>query len=391
LCTIHACLISKVPHPPDLADTLDYGLTLLTSSLSTPQAPQLVYLVFGANTYHQEAVFSIASAIAGMRETPGQALDIQVFTDNPAPYAQLPVRIRSLDKETRTQWSAPHGYHFRTKHVALRSVLAESECALLIDTDTFFHCSPLKLFDRVKPGTLLCNAFGPRYGVFKQVPLYVVLAERLSARGLADDAMPLLNSGVIGLMREDASVLDHSIALMDEFYPEVATSYTLEEFCLSVAAYRSKTVNECTDLIHHYWSRKQLFRAKTRAWLSKHEDDLLSTAALDDTRRVTTHLPRPATWKRLMYKAVTAGVSSTQRQFLREILYGCTWHSNEFDRACSPVWWEKARENAEQRLKHRLESAQLSSWLNHWGVRQILGKRRDEIYRHLLAQESAKG
>jgi hypothetical protein len=27
--------------------------------------PQLIYLVYGANTYHQEAVFSIASALAG--------------------------------------------------------------------------------------------------------------------------------------------------------------------------------------------------------------------------------------------------------------------------------------------------------------------------------------
>lgn len=375
----------------DLADTLDYGLTLLTSSIATAQTPQLVYLVFGADTYHQEAVFSIASAIAGMRETPGQALDIQVFTDNPTPYAQLPVRIRPLSKETRAQWSAPHGYHFRTKHVALRSVLEESECALLIDTDTFFHCSPLKLFDRVKPGTVLCNAFGPRYGVYKEVPLYAVLSDRLGQRGLTDDQMPLLNSGVIGLMREDASVLDDSIALMDEFYPEVTTSYTLEEFCLSVAAYRTKEVNECTDLIHHYWSRKQLFRAKTRAWVVKHAAAPLSPAALDDTRRVTTQLPRPATWKRLMYKAVTVGVSATRRQFLREILYGCTWHTNEFDRACSPVWWEKARENAEQRLKHRLGPVELGNWLNHWGVRQILGSQRGEILKHLIAHDTAQG
>lgn len=370
---------------------MDYGLILLNSSSTSSQAPQLVYLVFGKDTYHQEAVFSIASALAGMRETPGQRLDIQVFSDNPAPYEKLPVRVRPLDKETRAAWSAPHGYHFRTKHVALRQVLTESECALLIDTDTFFHTSPLRLFERVKPGTLLCNAFGPRYGVHRQVPLYKVLAERLSARGLTDDQMPLLNSGVIGLMREDAGVLDQSIALMDEFYPEVNTSYTLEEFSLSVAAYRTKEVNECTDLIHHYWSRKQLFRAKIRAWLAKHGDAPLSQAALDDTRRVTTTLPRPPTWKRLMYKAVTLGVPSLQRQFLREILYGCTWHSNEFDRACSPVWWEKARENAEERLKRPLEPVQLKSWLDHWGVRQILGNsQREVIYQHLLQHTAEK-
>lgn len=326
-----------------------------------------------------------------MRETPDQPLDIQVFSDNPAPYAKLPVRVRPLTEETRAAWSAPHGYRFRCKHVALRQVLSESECALLIDTDTFFQTSPLRLFERVKPGTLLCNALGPLYGEHRQYPLHQVLAGRLRARGLADDQMPQLNSGVIGLMREDAGVLDQSIALMDEFYPEVSTSYTLEEFSLAVAAYRTKEVNHCTDLIHHYWSRKQLFRAKIRAWLKKHGDDPLSQAALDDTRRVSTCVPRPPTWKRLIYKAVTLGVPSQQRQFLREVLYGCAWHSNEFDRACSPVWWEKAQENAEQRLHRRLEPLQLKRWLDYWPVRQLLGsQQRNVIYQHLLHNTGKK-
>ena len=367
---------------------MDYGLTLLTSSSNASQTPQLVYLVFGADTYHQEAIFSIASALAGLRETPGQALDIQVFSDNPTPYQKLPVRVRPLDAATRALWSGPYGYHFRTKHVALRTVLAESECALLIDTDTFFHCSPLQLFARIQPGTVLCNAVGPRYGDNKDVPLYQVLAERLSARGLADDEMRHLNSGVIGLMHQDAGVLDQSISLMDEFYPELSTSFNLEEFCLSVAAYRTKEVRECPDLIHHYWSRKQLFRAKVRAWLLKHGDAPTSQAALDDTRRVTTRLPRPPTWQRLLYRTATLGVPSTQRQFLREVLYGCCWQDNEFDRACSTVWWEKARDNAEERLNRPLEPRQLERWLDHWAVRQILGNRRKEIYQHLMQRQN---
>lgn len=52
--------------------------------------PQLVYLVFGADTYHQEAVFSIASALAFLQDTPDANIDIQVFSDNPEPYRLLP-------------------------------------------------------------------------------------------------------------------------------------------------------------------------------------------------------------------------------------------------------------------------------------------------------------
>lgn len=163
------------------------------STGSTAARPQLIYLVYGAATYHQEAAFSIASALAGLRETPGEALDIQVFTDNPAPYRDLPVRVRPLDENTRQAWIAPHGYHFRAKHVVMQQVLQESELALLIDTDTFFHCSPLELFRRIQPGTLLCNAFGMCYGANKESGLYQCLAGLLRERKLADDQMPLLN------------------------------------------------------------------------------------------------------------------------------------------------------------------------------------------------------
>lgn len=350
--------------------------------------PQLIYLVYGAETYHQEALFSIASALAGLRETPDEALDIQVFTDNPAPYDGLPVRIRPLDEETRQAWIEPHGYHFRAKHVVMQKVLEEAELALLIDTDTFFHCSPLELFRRVQPGTLLCNAFGLRYGANKDSKLYLTLADILGQRQLADDDMPSLNSGVIGLNHADAAILDHSIALMDEFYPLAKGAYTLEEFCLSVAAYRSVQVRECPDLIHHYWSRKQLFRAKTKAWLDKHRAAPICPQALDETGQVTAVLPRPPTLQRLAYKLITMTLPSHKRQFMREILYGCYRHTNQFDQACAPVWWEKALENVEHRLKKPLEDHELKRWLNHLLIRLVLGERRDAIYQHLM---QAKG
>lgn len=177
-----------------------------------PARPQLIYLVFGADTYHQEAVFSIASALAFLQDTPQMPLDIQVFSDNPEPYRLLPVRVRPLDEATRKRWSEPHGYHFRTKHVVLQQVLQESELAILIDTDTFFHRSPMELFDRVEPGTLLCNASYNRYDDVPDSILYTSLHQRLLDSGAADDDLMLLNSGVMGLHQRDLPLLDRSIA-----------------------------------------------------------------------------------------------------------------------------------------------------------------------------------
>ncbi|MGE8065329.1 hypothetical protein [Pseudomonas sp. NPDC089569] len=354
--------------------------------MTTPSTtrPQLVYLVFGSETYHQEAVFSIASALAWLRETPEAGLDIQVFSDNPQPYEQLPVRVRPLDEATRRRWNEPHGYHFRAKHVALRTVLEEFETALLIDTDTFFHCSPLKLFERVQPGSLLCNDYYTHYGNNKENVLYSALSARLMEKGLADDQMMLLNSGVIGLHRQDAQLLDRSIALIDELFPFAKGAYTLEEFCLSVAAYRTVEINKCPDLIHHYWSRKQLFRAKVKAWIHKHAAQPTSQAALDDTHRVSARLPRPPRAQRVLYKVITLALPANLRQFIREILYGCYDHPNEFDRASGPVWWEKALENQQERLGTPVSRHLLEQWFSNGLVKMILGQRRAAIHEHLL-------
>lgn len=348
------------------------------------QRPQLVYLVFGAPTYHQEAQFSIASALTNLRKTPGEAIDIQVFSDDPEPYRHLPVTVHTLDAETRKQWNQPHGYHFRSKHVVLRQVLEQHELALLIDTDTFFHRSPIELFRRIAPGTLLCNAIGGHYGDDPKAPLYEALATVLRSRDLADDQMPLLNSGVMGLHCSDAALLDRSIAYMDEFYLQAKGAYTLEEFCLAVAAYRSMKVNECPDLIHHYWSRKQLFRAKIQAWLRKHGDAPLSPEAMTDIPHVNAKLPRPPALQRMLYKTVSLALPEQQRQFLRELLYGCYAYPNEFDRACGSAWWDKALENVQARLGRTLTREQLMSWLQQPALRLALGKQHPSVQQHLL-------
>ncbi|HAB02958.1 MAG TPA: hypothetical protein DCE25_08525 [Pseudomonas sp.] len=351
-----------------------------------PSRPQLVYLAFGPATYHQEACFSIISALAKLPSQTDLAIDIQVYTDNPQPYGKLPVTVHVLDAATRKAWNEPYGYHFRSKHVLMRQLLQQYAQAVLIDTDTFFRTSPLHLFERVRPGSLLCNAIGARYGENQKCLLYRNLLGALESRGLADCQMPLINSGVIGLCAEDSAALDRSIAMMDEFYPQVPTAYTLEEFCLAVAAYRNLELAECTDVIHHYWSRKAQFRAKIQAWLRKHGDDPLCAAALADVALVNDQLPRPPTLHRLGYKALSLTMPSGERQFARELLYGCYPYPNEFDRACASAWWDKALENRNQRVG-RIAPEQLRQCLRHPSLRLSLGGRRKDIEAHLLGTE----
>lgn len=347
--------------------------------------PSLVYLTYGRESYHQEALFSIVSAISRARETPTLALDIHVVTDQPRHYAALPVQVHPLDGDTLAGWFGPHNYHFRAKHVALRRLLDELPSAVLVDTDTLFLTSPARLFERVRSGQMLCNAINCTLGDTPQA-IYRHLTPELKARGLADERMPLLNSGVIGLTSTNADLLDRSLELMDDLYPIARSAFNLEEFVLAMAAYGKLELVGCTDLIHHYWSRKQLFRAKILAWLNKHRDSLLSTPALDDILLVTDRLPRPPRAARLIYKLRTLPLPAPMRQFSLELLYGCHEYDNEFDKACGPAWWEKAATNAIERRPDQSVEAQLGDWLNHRVLRNLLGSRLEDIRQHLRQQ-----
>ncbi|CAM3672218.1 hypothetical protein [Ectopseudomonas alcaliphila] len=336
--------------------------------------PQLLYLAFGAEIYQREAIFSIVSSLA--RGTLPD-WDIRVFTDAPHFFSALPVATHPIEP----QWNGPHGYPFRIKHAALREVLRRHKVAALVDTDTFFHDSPSRLFERILPGQLLCNSIGQRLVDSDHSAAFMAALER---KGLLDTSLRQTNSGVIGLHTDDAGLLDRSIELMDELQCTAHQVYTFEEICLAVAAHGHLRLEQCPDLLHHYWSRKAQFRAKIMAWNNKHQQAPMSDEALADAIQVNARVPRPPRLLRNLHKFVSLAVPAQQRQFIRESLYGCYHYPNEFDRACTPVWWEKALENAERRKGQRLDASTLKRWLNHPILRTLAGQFHPELSQHLV-------
>lgn len=342
---------------------------------------QLIYLAFGATTYQREAVFSIVSALTqAARCKHPESLHIRVFTDAPDFYDKLPVTVSAIDPS----WSGPHSYHFRIKHMALREALQQCDKAILIDTDTFFRESPTQLFQRVAPGKLLCNAIGQPLGETPSLP------EKMLAR-LKEAHLPLANlrqtnSGVIGLTKSDLNLLDRSIAWMDELRPLAPELYTLEELCLALAAHRRQELIACTDVIHHYWSRKTQFRAKIEAWFIKHHAHPLNEEAMHDALSLNDRLPRPPQPFRGWQKLLTLFAPSDRRQFFRELLYGCHTYPNEFDRACCCAWWDKAVINAQERLGRPLSLGELQSWLNTPQLRMLAGKHYPALQSHILGR-----
>lgn len=285
------------------------------------------------------------------RFTPEFSFGIQVFTDRPAYFSSLPVQALPIS----SKWRGPSDYKFRTKHAAVREVLDHYDQAAFVDTDTFFKKSPADLFERIKPGQVLCNFFGDQ---LKNLPAQDIL-QAASMQININKESKQTNSGVIGVSREDFGVLDKSLLLMDKLHPRFADFYTLEELCLAMAA-SQQNLAECSDVIHHYWSRKDIYRAKIQAWLTKHGSFPMNTVAMEDLVRINDRLPKPDQPLRAIQKITTLGLPKAHRQFCRELLYGCYPYENEYDRACAEAWYAKAEANLAERLStDRLDACQI--------------------------------
>lgn len=319
---------------------------------------QLIYIAFGDETYQTEAFFSIASAIARNLETPEFFFDINVYTDNPDFYKNLPVQTHPINKD----WYGEINYHFRLKPAVVYENADKHKKTILIDTDTFFKKSPKYLFDKVTENNLLCNSK-------KNMSKDSISSETqtvIKQHDLLKENFIHLNSGVIGINSKTKYILEDTINIIDSLHPQLPNLYTLEEFALALAvSQKNIELVECTELIHHYWSRKEIFRKKVQHWYSKHKDMPCSQSALNDTFKVTDKIPKPPTITRLSNKLFTLTVEKKYRQFIIELLNAAYKHENEFDNAASSVWVEKSVEN----LKEKNPS------INEKEISKILNKR----------------
>ena len=313
-----------------------------------PQQDALVYFTYGKDCYHQEARFSIISALLlSPEQTP--AFSIAVYTDRADFFLDLPVQVHSVSAAQAHAWQGPHGYNHRSKHEVMRLALAQYRTAIFIDSDTYFTQAPQALFARTGPGKLLVNVIAASKRT-QSSALMLNLSRQIEQLGLNLETLQQTNSGVMGIHHDDAGLLDESLRLMDELYLPSGQHYTMEEFALALAGQRRQLqLNECPDLLHHYWSRKAIYRAKVLAYLGKHPTPLQSPSASNDLALVTPTLPKPPASYRLQSKLLAFSLAKAYRQLFIEIRYGLYPYSNEFDRACLTAWLDKARQNAEEK------------------------------------------
>ena len=331
---------------------------------------QLIYLVYGPDAaYHAEARFSILSAI--YRAKAKQEFEITIYTDAPLYYEGLPVQVNALSSETLEQWYGSLRYHHRAKLCLLQHAVPLAEKTVFIDTDTFFLRDPALLFAAVDEKTCLADELYD-----SKLPALTAsntdVAALLDQYGINPQKIPVINSGLFGIARSNSAVLDMALALNDAVYPASNRSVTTEQLVLGMAA-STKTALVADDaVIKHYWSRKQIFRAKAFAFLEKHGVDWDSDIARADFLQVSPVLPKPPAVVRTLAKLMALLVAKSERQFFLELFYGRYPYSNPFDRACHAVWQQKAVENYLEKIKPA--SANNDKLLNSAVAKVFLGK-----------------
>jgi hypothetical protein len=226
----------------------------------------LLYIVFGENkSYYDGAKFSLLTFMNWvLNEDP---VEIVILTENPDEFEPYPVTVFSISVEQRNEWSLDGKYHFRIKNRGMAYImdqleLSEQDKILFLDTDTYFHKSPLPLFDLIQPNQAL---FYLNEGLIYNRKRFQVYIDHLEGKSIQIDndvyelskESAMWGSLMVGIMPNMRSSLDWADKLMQVFIDTVP-AHTIEPFSLAESLLRKYKMTEGKKYVSLYsTSRKK--------------------------------------------------------------------------------------------------------------------------------------
>ena len=226
----------------------------------------LLYIVYGEDqTYYDGVIFSFLTFMYWL--TDRNQIDIFVLTEKPEKFESYPVNILAMNEEQKKEWSIDGDYHFRIKNRGLAYVmdelkLKEDDKILFLDADTYFHKSPLPLFDLIKTNQAV---FYLNEGLIYERKRFSVYVENLQGKKIKindefyelSKKSALWGSLMVGISANMRSSLDWADKLMLEFFKLVPT-HTIEPFALSESLLRKYKMVEGKNFVSLYsTSRKK--------------------------------------------------------------------------------------------------------------------------------------
>ena len=113
----------------------------------------VAYIVYGENqSYYDGVKYSFLTFMNWVSEN--DPIEIVVLTQKPEEFFKFPVSVFKLTDDQIDKWSINGAYHFRIKNRGLAYLMDElnlktEDKILFFDADTYFHKSPLSLFNLI--------------------------------------------------------------------------------------------------------------------------------------------------------------------------------------------------------------------------------------------------
>jgi len=231
----------------------------------------ITYIVYGEKqSYYDGAKFSALTFMHWIsNEDP---VEVVILTEKPEEFIGYPVKVLKISDEQKKTWSLDGAYHFRIKNRGLAFVmdklkLKNEDKILFFDSDTYFHKSPLKLFDFIKPNQAL---FYLNEGLIYDRKRFNVYIKHLEGRRIEIEGYTykltkksaLWGSLMVGIMPNMRSSLEWSDKLLLKLY-DLVPSHTIEPFALSETLLRNYKLVEGKNFVSLYsTSRKKEYASK---------------------------------------------------------------------------------------------------------------------------------
>ena len=230
----------------------------------------LLYIVYGEDqTYYEGAIFSFLTFKHWLNDS--DQIEIVVLTEKPELFSSYPVSTLLMSAKQKNEWSLNDQYHFRIKNRGLAYVLDKLELnnldkILFLDTDTYFHKSPLPLFDLIQSDQAL---FYLNEGLIYKRKRFNVYVQSLEGKVIKIDGenyklskeSSMWGSLMMGITADMRSSLDWADKLLLKFF-DIVPAHTIEPFSFSESLQRKYKLVEGKKFVSLYSTSRKKEHAK---------------------------------------------------------------------------------------------------------------------------------
>ena len=230
----------------------------------------LLYIVYGEDqTYYDGAIFSLMTFMNWTKDI--NQIETVVLTEKPEKFLDYPVKTLFMSEKQKHEWSLNGAYHFRIKNRGLAFVMDKLKLngfdkILFLDADTYFHKSPMPLFDLIQSNQAV---FYLNEGLIYSRKRFSTYVKNLKGIKIEIDGeiyelskkSALWGSLMIGIGCNMRSSLDWADKLMLKFF-ELVPSHTIEPFALSESLLRKYKMVEGKKFVSLYSTSRKKEYAK---------------------------------------------------------------------------------------------------------------------------------